>query len=92
MPVNLLIVDDNAVVRAAIEEMLEPCGYVLDTAADGLAAWEKIDDDPSRFDLMLLDKQMPRLDGISLLKRMKADGRFEVQTKDAQGRPISWPR
>lgn len=77
MPVNLLIVDDNAVIRAVIQEMLEPCGYVLDTAADGLAAWEKIDGDPSRFDLMLLDKQMPRLDGISLLKRMKTDGRFQ---------------
>ena len=77
MPVNLLIVDDNAVVRAVIEEMLEPCGYALDTAEDGWAAWEKIDGDPSRFDLMLLDKQMPRLDGISLLKRMKVDGRFE---------------
>ena len=77
MPVNLLIVDDNAVVRAVIEEMLEPCGYALDTAEDGWAAWEKIDGDPSRFDLMLLDKQMPRLDGISLLKRMKIDGRFE---------------
>lgn len=78
MPVNLLIVDDNAVIRAVIQDMLEPCGYVLDTAEDGLAAWEKIDGDPSRFDLMLLDKQMPRLDGISLLKRMKADGRFEA--------------
>ncbi|MDP2825348.1 MAG: response regulator [Sulfuritalea sp.] len=64
-------------VERAIQEMLEPCGYVLDTAADGLAAWEKIDSDPSRFDLMLLDKQMPRLDGISLLKRMKTDGRFQ---------------
>jgi CheY-like chemotaxis protein len=77
MPVNLLIVDDNAVVRAVIEEMLEPCGYALDTAEDGWAAWEKIDGDPSRFDLMLLDKQMPRLDGISLLKRLKVDGRFK---------------
>lgn len=76
MAVNVLIVDDDPVVRAVIEEMLEPCGYVLDTAEDGLAAWEKIDGDPSRFDLMLLDKQMPRLDGISLLRRMKIDGRF----------------
>jgi CheY-like chemotaxis protein len=74
---NLLVVDDNPIVCAVIEDMLEPCGYVLDIAEDGLAAWEKIDRDPSRFDLMLLDKQMPRLDGISLLRRMAADGRFD---------------
>lgn len=77
MPVNLLVVEDDAVICAVIEEMLEPCGYVLDTAEDGLAAWEKIDRDPSRFDLMLLDKQMPRMDGIALLRRMTGDGRFD---------------
>ena len=77
MPVNLLIVDDDEMVRAITQEALESCGYVLETAADGLVAWERIDSDPSRFDLMLLDKQMPRLDGLSLLKRMKSDGRFQ---------------
>ena len=77
MPVNLLIVDDDEMVRAITQEALESCGYVLETAADGLVAWERIDSDPSRFDLILLDKQMPRLDGLSLLKRMKSDGRFQ---------------
>jgi DNA-binding response OmpR family regulator len=42
-----------------------------------VAAWELLDGAPNRFDLVLLDKQMPRLDGISLLKRLKADPRFK---------------
>jgi CheY-like chemotaxis protein len=50
---------------------------MVETAADGQAAWERLDGDPSRFALMLLDRQMPRLDGISLLKRIKADSRFK---------------
>ena len=76
MSPRLLIVDDDEIIRFLAQDDLEQCGYAVETAKDGLAAWEKIDRDPSRFDLMLLDKQMPRLDGIALLKRLKADKRF----------------
>jgi CheY-like chemotaxis protein/anti-sigma regulatory factor (Ser/Thr protein kinase) len=58
-------------------ELLESTGYLLNAVADGMAAWELLDGAPARFDLVLLDKQMPRLDGISLLKRLKADPRFK---------------
>ena len=77
MTAKLLIVDDDEIIRLVTQDDLQQCGYTVETAEDGLAAWEKIDRDPSRFDLMLLDKQMPRLDGISLLKRIKSDGRFK---------------
>lgn len=77
MTAKILIVDDDEIIRLVTREGLELCGYSVETAEDGLAAWEKIDRDPSRFDLMLLDKDMPRLDGISLLKRIKSDGRFK---------------
>lgn len=74
---NLLVVDDDDFFRSLTRETLEESGYMVDTAEDGLAAWEKIDRAPSQFDLMLLDKQMPRQDGISLLKRIKADARLK---------------
>ena len=77
MTAKLLIVDDDEITRLVTRDDLQQCGYTVETAEDGLAAWEIIDRDPSRFDLMLLDKQMPRLDGISLLKRIKSDGRFK---------------
>lgn len=77
MTAKLLIVDDDEIIRLVTQADLQQCGYTVETAEDGLVAWEKINRDPSRFDLMLLDKQMPHLDGISLLKRIKSDDRFK---------------
>jgi CheY-like chemotaxis protein/anti-sigma regulatory factor (Ser/Thr protein kinase) len=73
---TLLLVDDDEFIRSLTQEVLEQCGYGVEAAEDGMAAWEMMDKAPSRFDLVLLDKQMPRLDGIALLKRIKADARF----------------
>ena len=89
MAANLLIVDDDELLREVVRDVLEDGGYSIDIAEDGMVAWEKIDSDPSRFDLMLLDKQMPRLGGIALLKRMKSDSRFKdlpvvMLTSDSQ--------
>jgi CheY-like chemotaxis protein len=76
MSATLLLVDDDEFIRTFTQEVLEQCGYSVDTAEDGLAAWEKLDVTPARFDLVLLDKRMPRLDGIAVLRRIKADSRF----------------
>lgn len=76
MSERLLVVDDDEFVRALMEELLSQCGYEVSIAEDGLAAWEAIDSNPARFDLMLLDKQMPRLDGLTLLRRVRGDERF----------------
>lgn len=77
MTANILLVDDDEVFRRLTTKILEKCGYSVETAIDGMTAWEKIGSDPHRFDLLLLDKQMPRLDGISLLKQVRADHRFD---------------
>lgn len=77
MAERLLIVDDDEFIRSITQDILELDGYSVEVAEDGLVAWEKIQGDPSRFDLMLLDKKMPRLDGIALLKRIKSDDRFK---------------
>lgn len=77
MTANLLIVDDDEFFRSVTRHVLEQCGYTVEIAEDGLSAWEEIDRYPSKFDLMLLDKQMPRLDGIGLLKRIKSDDRLK---------------
>lgn len=73
---KLLLVDDDEFIQLVITENLAQLGYEVEIAHDGLEAWEKIDLDPKRYDLILLDKMMPRLDGISLLKRIRADGRM----------------
>jgi CheY-like chemotaxis protein/anti-sigma regulatory factor (Ser/Thr protein kinase) len=77
MSEKLLIVDDDEFIRSVMQELLEQAGYLIETADDGQQAWEKIDAEPGRFDLILLDKHMPRLDGVALLRRIKADSRLK---------------
>jgi CheY-like chemotaxis protein/anti-sigma regulatory factor (Ser/Thr protein kinase) len=76
MTETVLLVDDNAMFLSLTSRMLEKCGYAVATAADGLAAWELIDAAPGRFDLVLSDRDMPRMDGLMLLKRIRADQRL----------------
>jgi len=70
---RLMLVDDDDFIQSVIGESLIKAGYEVEFAQDGIDAWEKLQARPSNFDLILLDKNMPRMDGISLLKRIKAD-------------------
>ena len=45
-------------------------------AQDGQAAWEILDQHADEIDLLATDIEMPRLDGLSLTRRIRADGRF----------------
>lgn len=75
-PPTLLVVDDEEFNRDLIGEYLEDRDYRLDFAADGQEAWEKLDAHPAAFDAVLLDRMMPRMDGMEVLARMKADPRL----------------
>lgn len=66
----VLIVDDNALNRKVFENILTH-HYSFESAVDGLEAIEKIK--TGKFDLVLMDIQMPRLDGISALKQIRED-------------------
>lgn len=67
----ILVVDDGADMRdLVIRHVLQPNDYQYKEAEDGLAAFEIISTDPP--DLIVLDLQMPRLDGVGLLKKMSA--------------------
>lgn len=71
-PIRVLIVDDSAVVRQALTEILsaDPAIEVMATAADPLIAASKIDHE--RPDVITLDVEMPRMDGLSFLKQIMA--------------------
>lgn len=73
---RLLLVDDDDFIRSVIGESLLKLGYAVDFAQDGLEAWNRLAVDAAPCDLVLLDRNMPRMDGIALLKRLKADQRF----------------
>lgn len=66
----VLIVDDNALNRKVFENILMH-NYSFDSAGDGLEAIEKLKS--GSYDLVLMDIQMPRLDGISALKQIRED-------------------
>jgi DNA-binding response OmpR family regulator len=75
---HVLIVEDNDADRALLEAHLSHDGFETDFAIDGIEAWETLDMHPDRYDLVLLDRTMPRMDGLQLLKRIKGDHRFLI--------------
>jgi CheY-like chemotaxis protein/anti-sigma regulatory factor (Ser/Thr protein kinase) len=70
-PASVLVVDDHALDRKLLTAYLTPEGYDVDTASDGVEAWGKLNAEPERYDVVLLDRTMPRMDGMQLLTRMK---------------------
>ncbi len=76
MGVSVLVVDDSNSVRQMVQFALKSRGYGATPAADGVEALEALD--RGRFDLIVLDINMPRLDGLSLLKIVR--DRTELQS------------
>lgn len=76
MSLRLLLVDDDDITREVLLGGLQQLGYSADTAQDGQEAWEKIENNLGGYSLVLLDRDMPRLNGIALLKRIKSDKRM----------------
>lgn len=74
---KLLVVDDDKFSLTLTQATLEGAGYAVEVAEDGEIAWQIMDTAPNDFDLILLDKCMPKLDGLDLLKRIKSDLRFK---------------
>jgi DNA-binding response OmpR family regulator len=64
---RLLVVDDNKVNRLMLSRMLELLGHDVSSADNGRTALEKLRTE--RFDLLLLDLQMPEMDGFDLMER-----------------------
>jgi DNA-binding NtrC family response regulator len=71
---RVLIVDDEPNVRLMLETTLASVGYHVTQASDGEAALEKLSGRDHGLDLVLLDLLMPRMDGMELLRRLRAVG------------------
>ena len=71
---NLLLVDDEADVCLGLAALLRARGYGVEIARDGLEALERLARDPLP-DLVLLDYEMPQLDGEEVLRRLRRDPR-----------------
>ena len=73
---RILVVDDSAVNRMVLTKALGADGHTAITVEHGLEALEVLQDDEHGIDVVLLDLEMPELDGYETLARIKADDRL----------------
>lgn len=69
---KVLLVEDESKVAHFISRGLEEEGYTVDVASDGKTGLQNIAETP--YDIILLDLMIPEIDGLEVLKRMRADG------------------
>lgn len=68
---GILVVDDDAAIRALLETGLRRRGFTVWLAADGLAALAQYQQHPAEITLVLLDVRMPGMDGAQTLRRLR---------------------
>ena len=73
--IRFLIVDDFSTMRRIVRNLLKELGYTnVDEAEDGAQALAKLRSEP--FDFVISDWNMPVMDGMTMLKQMRADPKF----------------
>ncbi|MFH9749437.1 two-component system response regulator CseB [Streptomyces anulatus] len=82
-PVSVLVVEDDATIRRAVQLVLERYGYRVAVAADGLSGLEAFR--AGAHDLLILDVMLPELDGIGLCHRIREESPVPVLMMSARG-------
>ncbi len=86
--INILVVDDQLVMRNMFKNILEPEGYNITLAEDGSIAYNKAMS--NKYDIVLSDLYMPKLNGIELTKKLRDSKQYRgipiliVSTEGAQ--------
>jgi CheY-like chemotaxis protein len=73
-----LLVEDNAVNRKLASYMLTKAGYRLSSAEDGEKALEMYTAEPEKYDLIFMDIQMPRMNGLEVTRLIREKGFTEI--------------
>jgi len=72
---RILVVDDSFTVREMERKLLESKGYKVETAVDGVDGWNAVRD--GRYDMVVTDVDMPRMNGIELLQHIKSHAQLK---------------
>jgi CheY-like chemotaxis protein len=72
---KIMVVDDESSIRMLLDDALSGEGFEVRLAKDGQECLDQMEADD--FDLVITDLNMPRVDGIEMLRRMKSAGRKE---------------
>jgi DNA-binding response OmpR family regulator len=71
-PMKLLLVEDEAKLNESLSILMARRGFDTDTALDGITALDKIR--ANKYDIIVLDRMLPHLDGLSILKKIRSEG------------------
>ena len=74
MSKHILVVDDSVSIRQMVEMTLKGAGYTVTTAQDGQDALDKCKS--QQFNFVLTDQNMPRMDGLTLIKNLRGLGTY----------------
>lgn len=80
---RILVADDEPAIRKVVRDALEREGHDVVTVIDGQEALERFDD--GRFDLLVTDLAMPRVDGLELVKEVRRRSRVPVLVLTVRG-------
>lgn len=75
MSKTILTVDDSKSMRQAVRFALEPLGYDIVEAEDGVDGLEKLSE--NTVDMVITDLNMPNLDGIEFIAKVREDGQYD---------------
>src|SRR3954447_9850857 len=78
---RILVVDDSSLVRLYYRSALEKAGFEVEQAINGIEGMERVLS--QRFDLVIVDVNMPRMDGFTFLRSLRCGGANDVASLPA---------
>jgi two-component system chemotaxis sensor kinase CheA len=75
---KILVAEDSLFFRKLIKQYMEKDEWSIEIVNDGQEAWERLQAEPNRYNLIISDINMPRMDGFQLAARVRDDRRFDL--------------